>query len=95
MRTRESSKADCASNSDQDNFILGDGKVGKGPTEYSLGFPGRTPEETSNTQRNWSCEPKEKLPLYSQNIYKAFSKGSLLYLHPSRRQKKDQFYKKI
>ena len=73
MWTRESSKADCASNSDQDNFILGDGKVGNGPTRYSPGLQSKAPEEVTNTQRNWSCEPKEKLPLiftgYIQGIF--------------------------
>ena len=49
MWIRESLKADCANNSDQDNFGLGDGKVGNGPTEYSPGLQSKTPEEASNT----------------------------------------------
>jgi hypothetical protein len=74
MRIRESLKADCASNSDQDNFILGDGKVGNGPTEYSPGLRSKTSEEASNTQRNWSCEPREKQPF---NIHRIFPRHFL------------------
>ena len=72
MRTREGSGAERAEKDDRDDFVLGDGKVGNGPTEYSPGFQGKISKETLNTQEHQSCEPKEKLPLYSQGEYKHF-----------------------
>ena len=72
MRTREGSGAERAEKDDRDDFVLGDGKVGVGPTKYFPGRQGKTSEKELSTQEHRSCEPKEKLPLYSQGKCRHF-----------------------